>query len=117
MLALTAKALLTPLERIERPIVFIEGESIVKLASQMENEIPSGVKHIDYSDCVLAPGLVDIHIHGPAGDDVMQADEQGLRRMEEFLARRGITSYCPTTVAAPLDATLRALQWMANSIE
>jgi N-acetylglucosamine-6-phosphate deacetylase len=117
MLALTAKALLTPLERIERPVVFIDGESIVKVASQTETEIPSGVKHIDYSDCVLAPGLVDIHIHGSAGHDVMQSDEQGLRRMEEFLARCGITSYYPTTVAAPLDATLRALEWMANAIE
>ena len=117
MLALTAKALLTPLERIEHPIVMVEGKSIAKVTSQSETQIPPGAKHVDYGDCVLTPGLVDIHIHGSAGHDVMQPDEQGLRRMEEFLAKRGITSYYPTTVAAPLDATLRSLEWMANSIE
>ena len=117
MLAITAKALLTPLERIEQPVILVEGKSIVKVATQTETEIPSGVKRVDYGDCVLAPGLVDIHIHGSAGHDVMQSDEQGLRRMEEFLATRGITSYYPATVAAPLDATLRSLEWMANTIE
>ncbi|HEY4052524.1 MAG TPA: N-acetylglucosamine-6-phosphate deacetylase [Terriglobales bacterium] len=117
MLALTGKALLTPLERIEQPVVLIEGKSVVKVGSRTEAEIPAGATHIDYGDCVLAPGLVDIHIHGSAGHDVMQSDKQGLRRMEEFLAQRGITSYFPTTVAAPLDTTLRALEWMANTIE
>jgi N-acetylglucosamine-6-phosphate deacetylase len=117
MIALTAKALFTPRERIERPMVLVEGKSIVKVASQPETEIPSGANHVDYGDCVFAPGLVDIHIHGSAGHDVMQPDEKGLRRMEEFLAQRGITSYYPTTVAAPLDATLRSLEWMANTVE
>lgn len=117
MLAITAKALLTPLERIENAIVLVEGKSIVKVGTQAETETPSNAKRVDYGDCVLAPGLVDIHIHGSAGHDVMQSDEQGLRRMEEFLAARGITSYYPTTVAAPLEATLRSLEWMANTIE
>jgi len=93
MIALIAKALLTPLERIEHPVVLVEGKSIVKVAAQPKTEIPSGAKHVDYGDCVLAPGLVDLHIHGSAGHDVMQPDEQGLRRMEEFLAKRGVTSY------------------------
>jgi len=117
MLAITAKALLTPLERIEQPVVLIEGKSIVKVASRTAAEIPPSAKRVDFGDCVLAPGLVDIHIHGSAGHDVMQSDEHGLRRMEEFLATRGITSYYPTTVAAPLDATLRSLEWMAKTIE
>jgi N-acetylglucosamine-6-phosphate deacetylase len=117
MIALTAKALLTPLERIERPIVLVEGKSIIKVGAQAEVDVPTGAKRVDYGDSVLAPGLVDIHIHGSAGHDVMQSDEQGLRRMEEFLAGRGITSYYPTTVAAPMDATLRSLEWMANTIE
>jgi N-acetylglucosamine-6-phosphate deacetylase len=117
MIALTAKALLTPLERIERPIVLVEGKSIIKVGAQAEVDVPTGAKRVDYGDSILAPGLVDIHIHGSAGHDVMQSDEQGLRRMEEFLAGRGITSYYPTTVAAPMDATLRSLEWMANTIE
>jgi N-acetylglucosamine-6-phosphate deacetylase len=117
MIALTAKALLTPLERVERPIVLVDGKSIVKVSTQTEVDVPSGAKLVDYADSVLAPGLVDLHIHGSAEHDVMQSDDGGLRRMEEFLAQRGITSYYPTTVAAPLDVTLRSLEWMAKTIE
>jgi N-acetylglucosamine-6-phosphate deacetylase len=117
MIALTAKALLTPLERIEWPIVLVDGQSILKVGAQKEVDVPSGAKCVDYADCVLTPGLVDLHIHGSAGHDVMQSDEAGLCRMEEFLAQRGITSYYPTTVAAPLDVTLRSLEWMAKTIE
>jgi len=117
MLALTAKALVTPLKRIEQPLVLIEGASIVALRSQNEADLPADSKRLDFKDCILAPGLIDIHIHGSAGHDVMQADEQGRRRMEEFLAGRGVTSYFPSTVAAPLDATLRSLEWLADGIE
>src|SRR5438034_11736002 len=83
----------------------------------MEAEVPANSRKLDFRDCVLAPSLIDIHIHGSAGHDVMQADEQGRRRMEEFLAARGVTSYFPSTVAAPLDATLRSLEWLADGIE
>src|SRR5215470_14547147 len=117
MLALTAKSLFTPLDVIERPIVLIEGGSIVAIATQSSVEVPRAAQHIDYRDCVLAPGLIDIHIHGSAGHDVMQADEQGRTRMEEFLAARGVTGYFPSTVAAPLDKTLKSLEWLAHGIE
>lgn len=117
MLALTAKALFTPLEVIERPVVLIEDGAITNIATQSSNAIPASAQHVDYRDCVLAPGLIDIHIHGSAGHDVMQTDEQGRTRMEEFLAARGVTSYFPSTVAAPLDATLRSLEFLADGIE
>lgn len=117
MLALTAAALYTPLEIVERPLVLIDGSSIVEVIARTDAGIPLNARHIDFGDSVLAPGLIDIHIHGSAGFDVMQNDEGGRSRMEEFLARKGVTSYFPTTVAAPLDRTLQALEQMADGIE
>ena len=80
MLALTARALCTPLERIDRPLVLIEEGAIVRLGSQSDYEVPPGARVVSFSDCLLAPGLVDIHIHGAAGVDLMKADGEGLRR-------------------------------------
>ncbi len=117
MLALTARALLTPLERIEHPLVVIEDGRITSIAAQSHAEPPPGAKHVDFGEHILAPGLVDIHVHGGAGYDVMQDDDSGRRRFEEFLARHGVTSYYPTTVTAPLDAILRALGRLAIAIE
>src|SRR6266700_5295711 len=65
----------------------------------------------------MGPGFVDIHVHGSAGHDVMRADEAGRGRVERFLTRHGVTSYYPTTVAAPLDATLTALEHLADAVE
>jgi N-acetylglucosamine-6-phosphate deacetylase len=117
MIALTARALLTPLERIERPLVLIEDGQILSVTSQSHAEAPTGATQIDFREHTLAPGLVDIHVHGSAGYDVMQDDAQGLRRFEGFLASHGVASYYPTTVTAPLKSILTSLERLAYGIE
>jgi N-acetylglucosamine-6-phosphate deacetylase len=117
MLALTARALCTPLETIDRPLVLIEEGAIVRLGPHSDYEVPAGARLLNFSDCLLAPGLIDIHIHGAAGIDLMKADREGLASFETFLAAHGVTSYCPTTVAAPLEATLRSLAQFADAVE
>ncbi len=55
--------------------------------------------------CVIA-GFVDIHTHGCLGHDTMDGDS--LAEMSDYLASRGTTSWCPTTMTAPVSA-LRTL--------
>lgn len=117
MIALTAGRLYTPLERIEQPLLLIDGRHVAEVGSQAALSVPHGAQLIDFGDAVLAPGFVDIHIHGGAGHDVMEADAAGLPALEQLLAKHGVTSYLPTTVTAPLDQTLAALQRLANAIE
>ena len=117
MIAFTSKVLYTPLDKIDRPVVVVEGGSIVSVGSRDDVETPPGASVTDFGDCILAPGLVDIHIHGAAGHDLMQAEGTGQDKIEQFLARHGVTSYYPTTVTAPLDATQAALERLADAIE
>jgi len=117
MLALTARSLYTPLEQIDRPLVVVEDGVVVTVGSRSDREIPAHAKLLDFADGILTPGLVDIHIHGAAGFDVMQADAEGRRRLQKFLASCGVTSYFPTTVTAPIATTLRALEQLADGIE
>jgi N-acetylglucosamine-6-phosphate deacetylase len=72
---------------------------------------------VDFPGGILAPGFIDLHIHGGAGHDVMEAGVDALAPVERLLARHGVSSYFPTTVTAPLDATLSALERMADAIE
>ena len=65
----------------------------------------------------MVPGYVDLHIHGSAGYDVMDDDVRALPAVEQLLARHGVTSYFPTTVTAPINITLRALERLADAIE
>lgn len=117
MLALTAKTLYTPLEKIDRPLVLIDDGSVLKLGPQAGSETPSRCRIRDFGDSVLAPGFVDMHTHGAAGFDLMAGDPAGQNAINTFLAQHGVTSYFPTTVTAPMDKTLAALEHLAGSIE
>jgi N-acetylglucosamine-6-phosphate deacetylase len=48
----------------------------------------------------LAPGMIDIHIHGSAGVDVLDADRDALTKLSEFLLAEGVTGYFATLVPA-----------------
>lgn len=117
MLALAAKALYTPLEKIEQPLVVIDDGTIVKMGPRSSIDAPPQCRLRDFGDAVLCPGLIDVHTHGAAGLDVMQADVNGLAKVQKFIAGHGVTSYFPSTVTAPLDSTLRALERLADAVE
>ncbi len=51
----------------------------------------------------VAPGLVDVHVHGWGGHDAM-GDAGALDGMARSLLRHGVTSFLPTAVSAPLPA-------------
>ena len=117
MIAFTAKRLYTPLVQIEQPVVLVEDGKIVELDARGAQSIPEGVRVFDFPDAVLAPGMIDIHIHGGAGHDVMEDDDASLPAVEGLIAKHGVTSYFPTTVTAPVDRTLAALDRLAAAIE
>lgn len=115
--AFTASRLYTPLEEIQNPLLVVEDGVISEVSSRSAKEVPANVPVIDFGDAILAPGFVDVHIHGGAGVDLMRAAPSELSRMGKFLTTHGVTAYFPTTVAAPLDATCAALGRLADAIE
>jgi N-acetylglucosamine-6-phosphate deacetylase len=117
MIALTASRLYTPLESVEQPVVLLDGSRIVEVSSRTERPFPEDVQRVDFGDSILAPGFVDIHIHGGAGHDVMSTDPAALPAVEQLLAKHGVTSYLPTTVTASGDHILSALDRLATAIE
>jgi N-acetylglucosamine-6-phosphate deacetylase len=117
MIALTATTLFTPRERIEQPLLLVEEGGIVEVTSRARREVPGHCRLVDFGDGILAPGFIDIHIHGGAGHDVMEAGAGALPPVERLLASHGVTSYFPTTVTAPMAATLSALGRLADAIE
>ncbi len=107
--ALSAAACFTPLRRIDDPLLLIEDGSIVFVCPRREAELPAGTRTIDFPGALLAPGYVDLHVHGGAGYDVMGAGRDELAEFERHLARHGTTTYLPTTVTAPVEDTCAAL--------
>lgn len=114
---ITAASLLTPQDRIQDPLVTIEDGIITAVSSRAAEEIPQG-RTLEFPGMILAPGFIDIHIHGGAGRDAMEGDESALAEISRHLVKYGVTAYLPTTVTAPEDRTLKALEvlgrWIAK---
>jgi N-acetylglucosamine-6-phosphate deacetylase len=117
MIVLSASRLYTPQEEIQNPLLFIEDGLVSEVSSRSQREIPANATVVDFGDDILAPGFVDIHMHGGAGVDVMCATPAELPHLNKFLTTHGVTGYFPTTVAAPLDQTCQSLERLADAIE
>jgi len=53
---------------------------------------------IDAQGAYVAPGLVDVHIHGYSGVDVSDNDPDDIRKMARGLLANGVTAFLPTTL-------------------
>lgn len=85
------------LEEGTRPgSVLIRGGRIVGIFSR-EDE-PSGFESLDLGGLYLAPGFIDIHIHGSAGVDLLDADVAAIARLSRHLLTEGVTGYFATLV-------------------
>jgi N-acetylglucosamine-6-phosphate deacetylase len=113
---ITAAHLITPTEWIESPVVVVEDGRIATLQSSHAMEMPAGPRPMHFPDLVLAPGLIDIHIHGGAGHDVMEPDKSARKQIERQLVQHGVTAYLPTTVTAPQDRILQALEHLGKAV-
>lgn len=57
----------------------------------------------------LIPGLIDLHVHGIDGCDVMDAEQDALNKMSQALAREGTTAFLATTMTASIERIENAL--------
>ena len=110
---LTAKWLWNGSSLLENPEISIEDGRIASIDARGQGA--AGGK-LDFPEATLAPAFVDVHIHGAAGHDVMEATPEALKAVGSFLATRGTGSFLATTVTAPLDVTLRAVEGLARLI-
>ena len=65
----------------------------------------------------LAPGFIDLHVHGAMGRDTMEATEEAFRAICDYHAGGGTTSLCLTTVTAPIAEIVRVLKAIESAVE
>lgn len=68
----------------------------------------NGYEVIDAKGNLIAPGLVDIHIHGYLGEDASDGSTEGLKIMAAGIAKNGVTSWCPTTMTIAKEEIVKA---------
>lgn len=76
--------------------VELTGDRIARVA---EAGALHGDDAVDVTGKIIAPGFVDIHIHGSKGSDFCDAEPAAIETMEDYLGSEGVTSFCGTTMA------------------
>lgn len=79
------------------------------IVQEVTNIAPENCPIIHLKDRSLLPGFVDIHIHGRAGCDVMDASQSALQTISDELVQTGVVAWVGTTVTAPMDDIQQAL--------
>jgi N-acetylglucosamine-6-phosphate deacetylase len=91
--------LYTP-EKIEGN-VYIEVKD-AKIKHLAFNKPDENIEMLDLTGYIVSPGFIDVHIHGYGGHDTMEGTIEAISSIAKGLATRGVTSFLPTTVAAPI---------------
>ena len=76
--------------------------------------IPENCEIIDAKGSYVAPGLIDMHIHGYLGKDVCDGEEESIRIISKGLLANGVTGYLPTTMTEDMKVVRKALQVCRN---
>lgn len=85
---------------LEQGSLVIEGSLIKDILPGHEQAFPSGHEILAFpADFHLVPGMIDLHIHGVAGADVMDATPMALSTLCRELPHEGTTSFLATTLS------------------
>ncbi|MEJ6950463.1 N-acetylglucosamine-6-phosphate deacetylase [Natronospora cellulosivora (SeqCode)] len=91
-------------EKIEQVFIDCTPNKISKLKKENKK-----LEIIDGENNFLSPGFIDIHIHGSAGYDTMDASLESLKNIKNSLIRSGVTSFLATTMTMSRDNIRNAL--------
>jgi N-acetylglucosamine-6-phosphate deacetylase len=101
---------------LEHHCVVVDGGKIKQVAPTSQVLWPEDAQVVDAHDSFVAPGFVDMHVHGALGRDTMDGSIESLAQIAKFHASGGTTAMTPTTtthsgerIGAALDAISKAM--------
>jgi N-acetylglucosamine-6-phosphate deacetylase len=97
--------------------VSVEGEKIVGVSQQASEMTNENQMPLDFGDAYIAPGFVDMHLHGALGKDVMDCEEESLRSIAVHQSRSGVTGFLGSTMSASMDSVLEAVGAIKKAVQ
>ena len=109
-LVLTNGKVITPFRVIPHGGVAIDGKTISRVFALDEGFVPGvGAEVVDVGGRVIAPGFIDIHLHGGGGADLMDGDPEAALTIARAHAKGGSTAIVPSTLTSSMADLYQAL--------
>ena len=106
-LKITNGTIITPYRYIRNGTILVENAKIIAV-KEGDADFPDAII-IDAGGKYIAPGFIDIHIHGGGGYDFMDGTEEAFLKIAELHARYGTTAMVPTTLTSEKEDLLKTL--------
>lgn len=86
-----------------------------KILSILKDKFPDG-DGIDAGGNFLAPGFIDMHIHGISGFDAMDKNYNSINSMSKSLLKHGVTSFVPTTMTVDIESIKNSVENISKAM-
>lgn len=96
-------------DRIQRGMAVVQGGRILEVRTD-PSDPPAQATVVDAGDGYLAPGFIDLHVHGGAGGDFMDGTVESFQLALRCHARHGTTRMAVTTTVARHEQILETLK-------
>lgn len=94
------------LDKIELGSILIENGCIKEI-----NPVICRDEHIlDANGLYVAPGFIDVHIHGAGGCDTMDGTSESINTIARTIIKHGTTAFTPTTMTVSIDDIRKSLK-------
>jgi N-acetylglucosamine-6-phosphate deacetylase len=106
----------TPAGILDKGWIWVKDGIIIEMGTQLDGNQPhlQNIETIDAKGGSVLPGFIDVHVHGGAGHDFMDAKEDGLKAITKFHASHGTTSIVATTLTASRDELTAVLERVSS---
>ena len=96
--------------QVQQNMAVLFTESIAAIVPQNELAASGADAVVDAAGCYVAPGFINVHVHGCNGADTMDEDADALRRIREGQAAMGVTGFLPTTMTYDIPRIQQAFE-------
>lgn len=115
MIVIINGRVVAPRAILEQHCVVIEDGKIKQIVPTAQKLWPEDAQVIDAGGDFVAPGFVDMHVHGALGRDTMEASVEAVAQIAKFHATGGTTAMTPTTVTDSRERIGAALDAIAQA--